>query len=109
MLIGIIGGNSNSEKELKALDDKLEELIETSQCFLFNVAVPSEDPCNQTLGYLWASRRGCPIKFMSIEKILAAADYIVFILSKEKEDMEVKRALMKYKMSGKHGSVIRIG
>ena len=46
---------------------------------------------------------------MSVEKILAAADYIVFILSKEKEDMEVKRALMKYKMSGKHGSVIRIG
>lgn len=110
MLIGILGGDAKEESEFKALDDKLNELIEASQCFLFNAAVLSKDPSNCTLGYVWASRRGCPVRYFDdINIILRKADYCIFVLNKKREDLEVKQALMKYKMSGKHGSVIRIG
>lgn len=108
MLIGIIGGDSRAkdDRALEALDQKLEELIESSQCFLFHAAVLSNAPQNETLGCRWASRRGCPLRVMDIDRILKKADYVIFILTEE--DKVTKEALMKYKMSGKHGSVIRI-
>ena len=109
MLVGILGGDAREEKELKVLDDKLNELIESSQCFLFHAAVLSKDPSNQTLGCIWASRRGCPVRFFdSIEKILKKSDYCIFII--KKNDLETTQAFMRYKMDypWKHGSVIKI-
>lgn len=109
MLIGILGGDAKEESEFKALDDKLNELIETSQCFLFNAAVQSKDPLNETLGCRWASRRGCPIRYFdNIDKILKKSDYCIFII--KEDDLETKQAFMRYKMNypDKHGSVIKI-
>lgn len=109
MLIGILGGArvEKTEYALAALDTAMEEYMEASQCFLFNAAVLSKDPFNESLGSLWASRRGCPIRiFERMEKLLYAVDYCIFIL--EKNDEETKRAFMKYKMMGKHGKVIKV-
>ena len=113
MLIGIISDDTierNADRALVTLDNKLEELIQTSQCFLFHAAVPFKDPLHEPLGCKWAGRRGCPLKFMEIKKILAAADYVLFVIDRESKDQTIKQAFMQYRMKypEKHGSVIKI-
>lgn len=104
-----------SDKYYKLLDKKLNELIETSQCYLFYILCGFTEGRNdspKTLGEIWAERNGAPtlcITEKTTEKLLhtlfLTADYVIFLLD---DNPTIKQALMKYKMLGKHGSVIKI-
>lgn len=114
MKVAILSGGS-APLYYRLLDNKLNELIESSQCFLFYILCgyvkdgKSKEP---TLGELWAKNNGAPILYISeksTEKLLTRlfleADYIIFILD---GNPLINNAFMRYKMMGKHGSVIRL-
>jgi len=97
----------------RLLDNKLNELIESSGCYLFNIlcgSVTSEKSNEETLGKLWARKNGAPViniyaKTINelVDKIILKADYAIFILD---GNPLINNIFMRYKMSGKHGSVI---
>lgn len=113
MKVAIIGAAGALEYRL--LDNKLNELIETSQCFLFYILcgyVKDRKSNQETLGEKWAKVNGAPVLYV-VEKsrdrlyarLFLEADYIIFILN---GDPLINNLFMKYKMMGKHGSVIRV-
>lgn len=97
------------------LDNKLNTLIESSQCFLFNILcgfVEGRSNLQESLGETWAKRHGAPILYITekttdklLHKLFLKADYIIFILD---GNPFINKAFMQYKMLGKHGSVIKI-
>ena len=101
--------------EYRLLDKKLNELIETSQCFLFYILcgyVEGRKSKEKTLGEKWAERNGAPILYISekttdrlLDRMILKADYAIFILN---GNPLINNAFMRYKMLGKHGSVIRV-
>ena len=113
MKVAIIGAAGALEYRL--LDKKLNELMETSQCFLFNILcgyVEGRKSKEKTLGEIWAEKNGAPILYISAKsvnqlftRVFKNADYIIFILN---GDPLINNAFMQYKMLGKHGSVIKI-
>ena len=109
MNVAILGG-SVTPKNYKLLDQKLNELIEEKQCYLFTVLCggTSMTTCDQiTLGRMWAERNGAPVRwiFGPTTAVLNKADYIIFMYD---GSQQIKNLIMKYKMMGKHGSVINI-
>jgi hypothetical protein len=91
----------------------MNKLIEDSQCFLFTVVCGGQDTSSAKLGigYQWATANGCPIEFVIeadleklLNKIVQTADYIVAF--NEGENQIIKRLVMKFKMEGKHGTVL---
>ena len=113
MKVAIIGAAGALEYRL--LDNKLNELIESSQCFLFTILcgyVEGRKSNEETLGEKWAKNNGAPILYISeksTEKLLSRvfyeADYIIFLLN---GNPLINNAMMQYKMMGKHGSIIRV-
>ena len=93
------------------LDKYLNKLIETSQCFLFNIlcgGVEGSKSTQETLGELWAKNNGAPILYFfekTTNKLFYKADDIIFLLD---GDPFINKLFMKYKMTGKHGSAIRV-
>lgn len=104
-----------SDKYLNLLDKKLNELIETSQCYLFYILCGFTEGRNdspKTLGELWAEKRGAPTLYISekttdalLRKTFLVADYVIFLID---GNPIINKALMQYKMMGKHGSVIKV-
>lgn len=101
--------------EYRLLDKKLNELVETSQCFLFYILcgyVEGSKSKEKSLGELWAEKNGLPVVYISektteklISRVILEADYIIFILN---GNPLINNTFMKYKMLGKHGSVIKV-
>ena len=110
MNVAIIGG---SAQHLALVDNELMNLIEESGIYLFNVIGGFiYDNNDKPLSHLWAEYRGLPYypcKYKDINELMnkmtQKADYIVFI---NDGSQIIKRFIMKFKMSGKHGSVINI-
>lgn len=109
MNIAIVGDLTPNNYHL--LDQKLNELIEEKQCYLFNVLcggpLRNEKP-SPTLGSLWAKNNGAPVHYIfepTPAKLFKEADYIVFLYD---GNQQTKNLIMQYKMTGKHGSVINI-
>ena len=109
--LAILGGGSG---DYNALDQKLNELIEEKQCYLFTVLCGATDPEKYTPGLseVWAKKNGAPIEYLIdadpqrlLKKLAAAADYIIFIL---RDEQWLKNFMMQYKMLGKHGTVIKL-
>ena len=104
-----------SDKYFNLLDKKLNELIETSQCYLFYILCGNlEDgkPIPRTLGEIWALKNGAPILYISekttealLRKTFLVADYVIFLID---GNPIINKALMQYKMMGKHGSIIKV-
>ena len=98
----------------RLLDKRLNELIESSGCYLFYILcgyVEDRKSKEPTLGELWAKKNGLPVIYISakttnelIDKMIFQADYAIFILD---GNPLINNAFMRYKMTGKHGSVIR--
>lgn len=99
-----------------ALDKHLNKLMETSQCFLFNILCGyvegRSDKSKETLGELWANKHGAPIIYISektkkglVHQLFLKADYIIFLLD---GNPNINNLFMQYKMLGKHGSCIKI-
>ena len=96
------------------LDKKLNDLIETSNCFLFTVLcgyVEGRRSEEETLSETWARINGAPLLYIQaktteklINKMLLEADYVIFILN---GNPIINNAFMKYRMMGKHGTVIK--
>ena len=114
MSVAILSAKVDKEYYDK-LDNKLNELIETSQCFLFNILcgyVRGLTPGQETLGEIWAKKHGAPILYISenskdalLRSLFLKADYIIFLVD---GNPFINKALMQYKMTGKHGSIIYI-
>ena len=114
MSVAVLSAKVN-EQYYKKLDETLNNLIETSQCFLFNILcgyVRGLASSQETLGEKWARRRGAPILYISenskeslLRTLFSKADYIIFLVD---GNPFINKALMQYKMMGKHGSVIYI-
>ena len=95
------------------LDNKLNELIESSQCYLFYILcgfIEGSNEAPKSLGELWAEKNGAPTLYISektvdklLHKTFFLADYVIFL---NDGNPLIKKALMQYKMMGKHGSVI---
>lgn len=111
MKVAIIGGNVN---HLQRVDDLLMKLIEESGNYLFDVigGILSKDNINETLGSAWAKYRGLPYRpqlyktvDMMMSGVAASADYAIFL---NDDSQIIKRFIMTYQQTGKHGSVINI-
>ena len=99
----------------RLLDNKLNELIEASECYLFSFLcgyIKGRQSQEETLGEMWAHKNGAPIFYITentveelLNKLFFKADYIIFFLD---GTPLIDRAFMKYKMLGKRGSVIRV-
>ena len=97
----------------RLLDNKLNELIESSECYLFYILcgyIEGRKSNEETLGELWAKNNGAPTLYIHektidklIDRLIFSADYAIFILD---GNPLINNAFMRYKMSGKHGSVI---
>lgn len=112
MNVAIIGG---SEQNLQQLDDTLMKLIEDSGHYLFNVIsgyIGDPTTISPPLGQIWAKYRGLPYhpkQYKDLDSLMsgvtASADYAIFL---NDGSQIMKRFIMTYRMSGKHGSVINI-
>ena len=114
MKVAIFGGELNKDN-YKKIDDTLNRLMEEKGIYLFYIlcggrsrnALPQS-----TLGSVWAEKNGAPVQRIYaptpaklMEKMIHEADYIIFLLNPENQ--LIKNTLMKYKMLGKHGTVIK--
>lgn len=99
----------------RLLDKRLNELIETSGCYLFYILcgyIEGRKSNEETLGEKWARINGAPTLYIHakttnelIDKLIFKADYAIFILD---GNPLINNAFMRYKMTGKHGSVIKV-
>lgn len=113
MKVAIIGAAGALNYRL--LDKKLNELIETSGCFLFYILcgyIEGKESEEETLGELWARKNGAPTLYIHaktidklIDKMILKADYAIFILD---GNPIINNMFMRYKMAGKKGSVIKL-
>ena len=98
---------STSAAAYQALDKKINSLINISQCYLFTILTQYSK--EKSLGEIWAEKNGAPVRYVtvtgkSIEQVFSKIDYAIFII--DKDSQKIKNLLMKYKMTGKRGSVI---
>ena len=99
----------------RLLDNKLNQLIETSGCYLFYILcgyIEGRKSNEETLGEKWARINGAPTIYIHaksdnelIDKMIFKADYAIFILD---GNPLINNAFMRYKMAGKRGSVIKL-
>ena len=99
----------------RLLDNELNQLIETSGCYLFYVLcgyIEGKKSNEETLGEKWARINGAPTLYIHaktdndlIDKMIFKADYAIFILD---GNPLINNAFMRYKMAGKRGTVIKI-
>lgn len=111
MNVAIIGGGP---QHLTLVDNELNELIEESGNYLFTIigGYMGEISGDPSLSQLWAEFRGLPYqpkKYKDLGDMMhgvaAAADYIIFM---NDGSQIMKRFIMAYHQTGKHGSVINI-
>lgn len=111
----LILGHADGANRYRLLDKKLNNLIETSNCFLFNIlcGVTGGEFCEKTLlGKEWGVENGAPLLVYhgkteeeTLRVLISKTDYAIFILD---GDAQIRNLFMKYKMTGKHGSVIQV-
>ena len=111
----LILGDADGAYRYRLLDKKLNELIETSECFLFNIlcgVIEGEFYEKTLLGKEWGVNNGAPLRIYHgkteeevLRVLISKTDYAIFILD---GNAQIKNIFMKYKMSGKHGSVIQV-
>lgn len=97
------------------LSATMEELIESSQCYLFTIVCGSTEK-KMPIGSLsetWALNNGAPINYIIesdvnklIDKIVKSADFVLAFY--DGEDAIVRRVIMKMKGEGKHGKVVNV-
>ena len=114
MKVAILGGNLN-KTDYQKVDETLNRLIEEKGIYLFYILCGGRSRITlpkPTLGSVWAERNGAPVwriyastPAKLINLMIHEADYIIFLLNPENQ--MIKNAFMKYKMLGKHGTVIR--
>lgn len=114
MKVAILGGKLNKENYQK-VDETLNRLIEEKGIYLFYILCGSRSKNlrpNPTLGSIWAENNGAPVwriyaatPAKLIDYMIYEADYIIFLLNPPNQ--LIKNALMKYKMKGKHGTIIK--
>ena len=110
MKILILGFDNYNE-----LDATMQKLIEDSQCFLFTILCGGTDQSNHqaSLAEQWATANGCPVEKIynkDIDKLMwilgQEATYLVMKIS-ESTPPHLKNFMMKFKMEGKHGTIVR--
>lgn len=99
--------------EARLLAETMENLITTSQYYLFTVICggTSWENIQSTAGFKWASANGAPIEYLIEEdidkllnKMVKTADYLVAF---NDNSQITKKIIMKFSTSEKHGTVIK--
>ena len=102
--VAIIGGDYQS---IDLLSQNIYDIICPRGIDMINILYSDEN----ALGYIWARENGMPVKRVWAHSpsklrrrlIFFEADYIFFLLH---DEQWIKNIIMKYKMTGKHGTVI---
>lgn len=103
--VAIIGGDYQS---IDILSKAIYDIICPKDILLFNVLYSTES----SLGYIWAKENGMPTKKIGASNqeklkkrlLYFEADYIFFVLH---DEQWIKNMIMEYRMTGKHGTVIK--
>lgn len=113
MMLGIVAAVGALNYTL--IDKKVNQLIEKSGCYAFYVIsgyVNGEKSKYTRLASDWAKENGAPVYKISekseeelVNKVILKADCVVFLLN---GDPVINNSFMRYKMAGKHGSVIKV-
>lgn len=110
MNLTVLASNTRVEEKYKLLDKSLNKLIENSGYYLFTILCGQQEETE--IGKKWAMNNGAPIQYIKassskelIDKLLWKSDYVVFILD---GTAAINNAFMKYKSTGKHGTVIKL-
>lgn len=113
MRISILGSRGFADNCL--VSATMEDFICETQCYLFTVVCGNtEKKLSESIGKIWAENNGAPIEYIfdrNIDKLIQKmVDNIDFaILFYDGKDAIIRKIIMKMKMSGKHGKVIKIG
>ena len=105
--IAVIGGDYQS---IDLLSGKIYEFLDKYDLYI--VTILAADDSVPSLGAIWARENGMPVKYIKAstpEKLINRlfffeADYIFFVLH---DEQWIKNLIMRYKMTGKHGTVIQ--
>ena len=107
--IAIVGGD---EQSLPILSKELYQFMQAHDLYIFDVLLGNTGkPSSASLGRLWAEEVGMPTKTIYastpeklMNRLLYEADYIFFVYHNEQW---LKNLIMRYRMTGKHGTVIQ--
>ena len=102
--VAIIGGDYQS---IDLLSQYIYDIICPLKIDFINILYSDEN----SLGYIWAQENGMPVKRVWAHSpsklrrrlLYFEADYIFFLLH---DEQWIKKIIMEYKMTGKHGTVI---
>jgi len=115
MYVGIVGGDAANPEHFKKIDQCLEFLIKESGVYLFTMfsAGIKGNECTQPpLAQQYSALRGIPCKrkeYSSFDKLMNGICYEVdYLIILNDKSQEIKRLYMKYKQTGKHGSMIEL-
>ena len=106
MNVAIVGGGL---EYYNIVDAALQEMIEQKGVYLFSMLCGGPD----TIGAVWATNNGIPYYIIQgktpeqkQKNLLRESDFIIFLLSDSNQPL--KNFMMEYKMTGKHGTVLKI-
>ena len=115
MYVGIAGGDPMEPAHLQLVDQELEFLISESGIYLFTMfsaGIKGIEHTYPSLAQQYSALRGVPYKrkeytslYKMIEGICKEVDYLIIL---NDGGQVIKRLFMKYKQTGKHGSMIKI-
>ena len=103
--VAIIGGDYQS---IDLLSQNIYDIIFTLKIYIIRILYSDES----NLVYIWARENGMPVKKIFAHSpsklrrrlLYYEADYIFFILH---DEQWIKNMIMEYRMTGKHGTVIK--
>ncbi len=107
--IAIVGGDIQS---LPILSTKMTDFMQAHDLVIFDVLLGSTGkPSAASLGEIWAAEVGMPTKKIYAStpqklenRLFYEADYIFFVYH---DEQWLKNLIMRYRMTGKHGTVIQ--
>lgn len=113
MRISILGSRGFADNRL--VSATMEDFIRETQCYLFTVVCGNiEKKLSESIGKIWAENNGAPIEYVFdrnidklIQKMVENIDFGIFFY--DGKDAIIRKIIMKMKMNGKHGKVIKIG
>ena len=115
MKVGIVGGDAGNHAHLLLIDEVLNKLIEDSGCYLFTMfsaGIEGSEHTHPPLALQYSQLRGLPCSRKTyptfdtlVKGICKEVDYLIIL---NDGSQPVKRCMMSFMQTGKHGTEIKI-